>query len=154
MEELDWSVGAVVDALERAGVAERTLVPGIVAMDCEQTALAPQVVRLPDEPLMLDFHALELLLAELRLPSMARLWPQFTERADREGWPAARPTPMLMTIFSTAGTCITLPMPRSLWIFAFGSVGIYALTAAIAGIPDGMASATLAPMAMSSTSVG
>jgi DNA replication protein DnaC len=33
---------------------------------------------------------LPLLLGELRLPTIAGLWPQFTERADREGWPAAR----------------------------------------------------------------
>jgi DNA replication protein DnaC len=32
---------------------------------------------------------LPLLLGELRLPTIAGLWPQFTERADREGWPAA-----------------------------------------------------------------
>jgi DNA replication protein DnaC len=37
-----------------------------------------------------DTARLPLLLTELRLPSVARLWPEFTERADREGWPAAR----------------------------------------------------------------
>jgi DNA replication protein DnaC len=37
-----------------------------------------------------DTARLPLALAELRLPSIARLWPEFTERADREGWPAAR----------------------------------------------------------------
>jgi DNA replication protein DnaC len=37
-----------------------------------------------------DTARLPLLLTELRLPSIARLWPEFTERADREGWPAAR----------------------------------------------------------------
>jgi DNA replication protein DnaC len=41
-------------------------------------------------PIRVDTARLPLLLAELRLPSIARLWPQFTERADREGWPAAR----------------------------------------------------------------
>jgi DNA replication protein DnaC len=41
-------------------------------------------------PINVDTARLPLLLAELRLPSMARLWPQFTDRADREGWPAAR----------------------------------------------------------------
>ena len=41
-------------------------------------------------PISVDTARLPLLLAELRLPSMARLWPQFTDRADREGWPAAR----------------------------------------------------------------
>ncbi|TVQ36354.1 MAG: hypothetical protein EA356_05845 [Geminicoccaceae bacterium] len=30
------------------------------------------------------------MLTELRLPSIARLWPEFTRRADEEGWPAAR----------------------------------------------------------------
>ncbi len=36
-----------------------------------------------------DTARLPLALAELRLPSIARLWPEFTARADREGWPAA-----------------------------------------------------------------
>ena len=31
-----------------------------------------------------------MLLQELRLPNVAGLWQQFTERADREGWPSAR----------------------------------------------------------------
>ena len=33
---------------------------------------------------------LPLMLAELRLPTVHRLWPEFAERADKEGWPAAR----------------------------------------------------------------
>ena len=33
---------------------------------------------------------LDLLLKQLRLPTMRTLWRSFTERADREGWPAAR----------------------------------------------------------------
>jgi len=37
-----------------------------------------------------DAARLPLLLGELRLPTIAGLWPQFTERADREGWPAAK----------------------------------------------------------------
>ena len=37
-----------------------------------------------------DTARLPLLLNELRLPTIAALWPDFTERADREGWPAAR----------------------------------------------------------------
>jgi DNA replication protein DnaC len=37
-----------------------------------------------------DTHRLPLLLHELRLPAIARLWPEFSERADKEGWPAAR----------------------------------------------------------------
>ena len=37
-----------------------------------------------------DTARLPLLLHELRLPAIARLWPEFTERADKEGWPAAR----------------------------------------------------------------
>lgn len=37
-----------------------------------------------------DMARLPLLLQELRLPAIARLWPEFTERADKEGWPAAR----------------------------------------------------------------
>jgi DNA replication protein DnaC len=38
----------------------------------------------------LDAARLPLLLAELRLPTVASLWQSFTERADREGWPSAR----------------------------------------------------------------
>ena len=37
-----------------------------------------------------DTTRLPLLLQELRLPAVARLWPEFTERSDKEGWPAAR----------------------------------------------------------------
>ena len=37
-----------------------------------------------------DVARLPLLLQELRLPAIARLWPEFTGRADKEGWPAAR----------------------------------------------------------------
>jgi DNA replication protein DnaC len=33
---------------------------------------------------------LPLMLAELRLPTVHRLWPELAERADKEGWPAAR----------------------------------------------------------------
>ncbi|MGH8227043.1 MAG: IS21-like element helper ATPase IstB [Steroidobacteraceae bacterium] len=42
------------------------------------------------ETITVDTARLPLLLGELRLPTIAALWPQFTERADREGWPAAR----------------------------------------------------------------
>lgn len=38
----------------------------------------------------IDTTRLPLLLQELRLPAITRLWPEFTERADKEGWPAAR----------------------------------------------------------------
>jgi len=31
-----------------------------------------------------------LMLGELRLPTIARLWPTFAERSDKEGWPAGR----------------------------------------------------------------
>lgn len=37
-----------------------------------------------------DTARLPLLLSDLRLPTVARLWPEFADRADREGWPAAR----------------------------------------------------------------
>jgi DNA replication protein DnaC len=43
-----------------------------------------------DTSLTVDAARLPLLLAELRLPTIAGLWPSFTERADREGWPSAR----------------------------------------------------------------
>ena len=38
----------------------------------------------------IDPAALNLMLNELRLPTIKALWPQFTATADREGWPAAR----------------------------------------------------------------
>jgi len=31
-----------------------------------------------------------LMLGELRLPTIARLWTEFAERSDKEGWPAGR----------------------------------------------------------------
>ena len=37
-----------------------------------------------------DAARLSLLLNELRLPAIKVMWPQFTEQADKEGWPAAR----------------------------------------------------------------
>ena len=38
----------------------------------------------------IDTARLPLLLTELRLPAIGRLWQQMAERSDREGWPAAR----------------------------------------------------------------
>ncbi len=37
-----------------------------------------------------DTAKLPFMLTSLRLPTFARLWPEFTRRADREGWPAER----------------------------------------------------------------
>jgi DNA replication protein DnaC len=37
-----------------------------------------------------DAARLALVLTELRLPGIKTMWPQFAERADKEGWPAAR----------------------------------------------------------------
>ena len=37
-----------------------------------------------------DVHALPAMLTALRLPSVHRHWPALAERADKEGWPAAR----------------------------------------------------------------
>ncbi len=37
-----------------------------------------------------DTARLPLLLTELRLPAIGRLWAEMAERSDREGWPAAR----------------------------------------------------------------
>ena len=39
---------------------------------------------------VVDPPQLDLLLKQLRLPTMRALWRGFTERADREGWPTAR----------------------------------------------------------------
>jgi DNA replication protein DnaC len=38
----------------------------------------------------IDAGRLALMLAELRLPTIARAWPGLAETANREGWPAAR----------------------------------------------------------------
>src|SRR5690242_13233481 len=40
--------------------------------------------------IQVDTTRLPLLLHDLRLPAIARLWPEFSERADKESWPAAR----------------------------------------------------------------
>jgi DNA replication protein DnaC len=42
------------------------------------------------DTIKVDTARLPLLLRELRLPTIAAMWQDFTERADREGWPAAR----------------------------------------------------------------
>ena len=42
------------------------------------------------DSITVDAARLPLLLGELRLPTVAKLWQTFTERADREGWPSAR----------------------------------------------------------------
>src|SRR3954452_10248356 len=39
---------------------------------------------------VVDAAKLSLLLNELRLPTIKVIWPQFAEKADKEGWPAAR----------------------------------------------------------------
>ena len=44
----------------------------------------------PANPRALDIHALPAMLTALRLPSIHRHWPTLAERADKEGWPAAR----------------------------------------------------------------
>jgi DNA replication protein DnaC len=37
-----------------------------------------------------DAARLAILLNDLRLPAIKHIWPRFAERADKEGWPAAR----------------------------------------------------------------
>jgi len=44
----------------------------------------------PAAPRPVDVHALPAMLTALRLPSILRHWPTLAERADAEGWPAAR----------------------------------------------------------------
>lgn len=44
----------------------------------------------PTTTITVDTARLPLLLTELRLPTVGRLWTEMGERADREGWPAAR----------------------------------------------------------------
>ena len=43
-----------------------------------------------------DAARLPMLLTQLRLPTIARLWPALTETADRESWPAAKTLTSLM----------------------------------------------------------
>jgi DNA replication protein DnaC len=43
-----------------------------------------------NDSITVDTARLPLLLGELRLPTVGKLWQAFTERADREGWPSAR----------------------------------------------------------------
>ena len=38
----------------------------------------------------IDAARLSIVLNDLRLPAIKHIWPSFAERADREGWPAAR----------------------------------------------------------------
>lgn len=42
------------------------------------------------DTITVDTAKLPILLTELRLPTIARLWPDFARRADKEGWPATR----------------------------------------------------------------
>ena len=44
----------------------------------------------------IDTARLPVLLTQLRLPTIARLWPALTETADRESWPAAKTLAALM----------------------------------------------------------
>lgn len=37
-----------------------------------------------------DAGRLALMLSELRLPTIGRLWPEFAQRSDKEGWQATR----------------------------------------------------------------
>ena len=37
-----------------------------------------------------DAARVELLLSELRLPSMKAIWPKLAAQSDKEGWPAAK----------------------------------------------------------------
>lgn len=41
-------------------------------------------------PIAIDAARLTLMLNELRLPTIGRLWPEFAQRADKEGWQATR----------------------------------------------------------------
>ena len=38
----------------------------------------------------IDAQRLTLILNDLRLPAIKQTWPEMVERADKEGWPAAR----------------------------------------------------------------
>jgi len=42
------------------------------------------------DPNKVDAMKLSLMLTDLRLPTISRLWQSFARRADKEGWTAAR----------------------------------------------------------------
>ena len=49
-------------------------------------------------PITSDTARLPVMLTQLRLPTVARLWPTISETADREGWPAARTLAALLEL--------------------------------------------------------
>jgi hypothetical protein len=56
-----------------------------------------------------DVHALPAMLTALRLPSINRHWPALAERADKEGWPAARPSGPSTPFVRSAGSNDRVP---------------------------------------------
>ncbi len=44
----------------------------------------------PKQGFTYEPRRIALMLNELRLPTISRLWPEFAQRSDKEGWQAAR----------------------------------------------------------------
>jgi DNA replication protein DnaC len=66
-----------------------------------------------------DAARLQLLLGELRLPTIARLWPDLAATADRDGWPAAR---FLVALAERHLVDARLPPGKTLDTFDFTAV--------------------------------
>ena len=78
-----------------------------------------------------DAARLPLMLAELRLPTIKRLWPELAQQSNREGWPAERFLGMLLEQevneretrrLARARADSQLPPDKSLASFDFASV--------------------------------
>jgi DNA replication protein DnaC len=78
-----------------------------------------------------DAARLPLMLAELRLPTIKRLWPELAEQSNREGWPAERFLGMLLEQevneretrrLGRARVDSQLPLDKTLASFDFTSV--------------------------------
>ena len=86
LPDLDGLRDQVPAAAGRPACAIEVPLPPIAAYD----ACSPAEVDAVTAARQAEAARLPLMLAELRLPTVARLWPEFAERADKEGWPAAR----------------------------------------------------------------
>ena len=67
-----------------------SILPPIASYDALLSSPRRPRSRRMSDSITVDAARLPLLLQELRLPTVAAMWQQFTARADREGWPSAR----------------------------------------------------------------
>ena len=77
---------------------------------------------LMNDPFVVDPPQLDLLLKQLRLPTMRTLWRSFTERADREGWSSARLLfELIGARYENRSLLVIANEPFSAWGKIFGS---------------------------------